>query len=1152
MITKSQFCYESLISLSRPGGEALSLREDSIDPLRSGIYIEILKGDTYTSSLVRGKVIGLLPSQDTSPIEDGCFEEGCASSNGIWSSDVYSSPYIDTFIPSSGAFEQGCVSTDCVEDFELVCKERLPYSYQGNSTFFYDSNGAFRFRGLVEEDCNNPSSNNNGPSITTDPFSTSYTILGTRLLSTYSTDLLDIHIEESTYFDQECFDEQCFDKTYYVYASIKDSTNPPCLDECSLNCQVLIGIYNSELELISTAINSLYNNINIINDQFLSDDGLEEDSIGISNIYDFLLNNPSLTFSEIKELGDLALDIHIYLSDIGINPVQTLLGSYLRLPNQHTSCDYLCSERVVQRSDGRRTRYRYNQSILERWVTGLSTVSEDYIYVVDIGHLHPITYEPVIDERDVPIRRGNYFTSSYLIPEGIKIVILKRVYTDNSKSILHHLFGYQYNQPLIRTNTKPLLLYNALDQEVDLEELSISLICLLLSEYRPGTNCSEIDSLNKQLIDLIEDNLSTLSSLIDRFSDNGRIGSIPKTLCTYSSTLSLYDDRPYLHRDISPFEDLVIENNCYSSWSNNTLSSRQVSNRAMAWYLYLLCIYKKVTSSSKYDSDIELVATYLINQVDIRSSLVTEGWSHSDKYRDSSKVLNYLTSTSLMTCMALMKAHDLTLNPFYIDKAADIYESSYNYLYSLNEGIFYHSYTDPSLSNDSLIYGLLFSHATNKSEAIEEILKIIKARTKPLESSTAGNLIITSEGFSVRSSTGARLKSYNSESLDVSLQLEPSSALAIYPLNPYQELAPAIKDVNLIEDLLDLCKSKAYPIEFEPFISVYRERLDKAQIDNRYINTSTNLSRCLSSSILKHPLFLPNSYWDIETLLFNRNLVLERIKKLIPIDYTWPSKQAISPSGNIGRLLKTFSKSLSNWWVGIRRAKKGIYLSTATDTYIDTWASQFGVERYIREDDDSLRRRIQSFFMGGNVTEEDFINLLYSLGVDASIQNTKPLGYISFLESNLDSQHGQGQYSGPLTNTSTITISTTSPFSARVLNLINEYKPLGLQIQIQEKIQLLSCNQSTVLASHYISIGNSIFSPEYSSFCCLSPYQSGRRYPVKIDLGTTYNYPLYVYASLEEDKVVIQVSQEPDLNNLIGIIRSNQSEATFIIPSYFF
>jgi hypothetical protein len=1143
MINKERFCYESLLSLSRPGGESLSLREDSIDPLRSGLYIEIDKGDSYISSLISGRVIGLIDGEDTSPVSDGCFQIGCTTSMGIW---TYSSAATSGPTYNHGAFEEGCVSSDCLAPYKPVCKERLPYNHIGG---FEDSQGRFRFRELTEEDCQ-PIEPIEPPAITTDPFTTSYKLLGSRLLSTYSTPDLDIYIEEATYFDGDCFDNSCFDKTYYVYARVKKETES-CFDECSVDCLVLLAIYDSSLNNLSVSSDSLYNNENVIDDQFLSGNGLEE-GILLSSSYNFLLNSPSLTEEVIRELSLLALDIHVYLSDLGVNPVQVLLGSYRRLPVEHRACDYLCNEYSITSPIGS-IRYRANRGIIERWIEGFSNSSE-YVYVVDIGHLHPLTYEPVIEESDVPIRAGGYFYSTRPIRQGVKIVILKRVYSDSSKSTLHHLFGYQYTEPLIRSLTKPLLLYNSIDQRVDLEDLSISLISLLLSKYPGIEECpfKRPMELDREILDLVESNLRTLSSLIDRFSSIGRRGSIPSDLTTYSSSPSIYNDARYLNRVVSPFEDLVIEEDCFSKWIDDTLSSRRVSNRAMSWYLYLLCIYKKVTSSTTYDEDIALVSSYLISQMNKRSSLVKEGWTHSDRYLDSVEIEVYTSSTSLMTCIALMKAHDLTLDYTSIEKATDLYESIYDYLYSLNEKVFFHSYEDPSISNDSLLYGLLFSHITHKSEVIEEILKLIKTRTRPLQSEQVGRVITTSSGIPIRNSRGGLLRTFNSESLSSSLITSPSSAIAIYPPNPYTSLTYVLKDMNLLEDVIELSGSKAYPIEFLPFLEIYRDRLDKEQVSNRYINTSLNLARCMSGSISTHPLFLPQSYWDIETLLFNRGLVLNRLRSFIPNNYSWPSEAATSSTGNMGRLLKAFSKSLSNWWVGIRRAKDGIYLSKATDTYIDKWALQFGIERRLRESDDSLRERIRNSIVKGNISMEEFISLLSFMGIEAQLTQPLIMGYGSYLESGIEASYSQASYSGSSTNPSTVFIESSSHISSNDMSTIDSYKPIGVNLLVRERLEFIDCLESYSKEDHYISISAAILPAQYSSFCCTSTYLPGRKYPIEIDLGTTYECVLYAYASLLEGKVRVEVSEVSGLEGLIGIIRPGQYKALFIIPTYFF
>jgi hypothetical protein len=1146
IISKKQFCYESFLSLDRKGGECSYLREDSKDPLRSSIYLEILRGNTYTNSFIDGRVIGIAPAKDDSPFTTGCFEEGCFNSQGIWTLESnVGSPYQPT-----GTFQEGCVSDGCIGDFNPLCKVRLPFTAQGESVY-EDDIGKYTIRDLTPSDCI-PIDPIPYVGITTEPFITGYKVNGTRLYSTYRIDNLIISIEESSYSELGCTDD-CFDKTYFLYAEL--DIEDPCFDQCSMDCTTLIGIYNSEGSLISQLPNSLYNDPNQINDLFLSGNGIAPSLISLpSNNYQFLLSDPNLSLSQIQGYASLAIDIHIYLTQIGGSPVQALLGTYVALPSSIGSCDYLCSETKLTGPDNRVTRYRSNGNNSEIWLNGVT--SNDHVYVVDIGYLHPLTYEPIIEQSNIPIRSDLSFSSTIPISEGVKIVILKRVNSQVSTTILHHMTGYQYTNGLTRTYTKPLLNYNNEDQSVDLENLSISLINILLSKYTITDDCFgtyEGIYLDPKLLALVESNLSTLSLLIDRNS-LARSGSIPAIINTYSSAQDIYNDRLYLDREISPFEPDLFSEECFSTWTNDTLCSRKIDNRAIAWYLYLLAIYKLVTSSTKYDIDIKEVSEYLIRQVDSKSNLVYKGWNHSDIYTQSIIDKEYQTSTSIMVCLSLMKVHDITLNSKYIDVATDLYTSIYDYLYSSNEKLFFQSYDDPTPSLESSIYGLLFANETIRSEAIEVIIKDLKTKTKSINGSQVDRIITNSTGVSVRSITGGRYRSNKDQSLSSSIYKSSYSIIPIHDLKVPSSIEKALTTLNLLEASLYLSRDRDYVLDFEPVLDVNRGNIDKEQITNRMINSAVNLSTCLSEGFSNKELFPSHSYYDVETLLFNRTSTYKKLISLIPKNYTWPSERAISPNGNIGRILMSFSKSLSTWWVLNRRTKDGISLSLSSDSLTNRWANDFSLTRKIGETDSSIKERIRTLIADKPSSSNDFITLLNNQGISAKIKEVPIYGYSSFMENNVDSDSSSAYYSGQTyANTSSIIIETIgSAFNADIAKIIEDAKPIATNVLIEEHIQIESCDKDLDSGDTYINISSGIITSQYTSICCVTKYDPFRPYPLLVNLDAIYEGPIYVQAFLVGDVIEVTLLETPPSNNLIGIIRSGLAEKMFIIPTHFF
>jgi hypothetical protein len=480
------------------GGTSPVLRKDREGADRECIYIELLpNSSTSASTFVEGKVVGFDRLFNNQPFEYGCFQETCFVGSGVWTL-AYKNKLIESITYRNNNLDTNECFDGCFEDFNQVCRMPLPLDYEGPLAYSKDESGKFIFVDVTEEYCSQDlTQEETEPYPSLEGFITDIHIEGYKSLYTYKVDGLTYAIEEGS--------EDAYYKLYLL------AEEDHCLDECSFSRLRLLGFYNSNKETIHEIFiptDTQYNNSTIINDDFLNNtsDGSIFSSSG-------LINDDSLYYvldSELYGYTTRYLEAHPDIDMLRLEywtrkvlDKHKEISIYRREYSTSHKCIRYCNSRKI---DINGIEVIYN-SDYEVWVEGLS--DGEYIYVADIGYVHPLNHEMVVWDRNVPLTSGGIFRSRKPIPEGRKIVKIKRINKAKEEVVLHHI-----NQDVntFRTSTGHLLNYSYNDQLIDIEELSLTLINILLSSFTYNENCSiytEKKELDRDLLEFISNRKRT-------------------------------------------------------------------------------------------------------------------------------------------------------------------------------------------------------------------------------------------------------------------------------------------------------------------------------------------------------------------------------------------------------------------------------------------------------------------------------------------------------------------------------------------------------------------------------------------------------------------------------------------------------------------
>lgn len=709
---------------------------------------------------------------------------------------------------------------------------------------------------------------------------------------------------------------------------------------------------------------------------------------------------------------------------------------------------------------------RDNNGVIEYWVAG-SLDSEGNVWILDLGIIDSATGDFIIKDKAIPIKTKGYFQSRINLPQGIKLAVLKKVSYTEFTPVLHAFGEYRNNRKITRAKVGQLLEYNTEDQQSELELISIGLINLIFSTYKakePNTvkyfTKGELDFYIQKII---EDNLLAISDLVDFKSTSRRVNSIPKTLTTYLTPDLLYNDQAYLDNIARCVTEECVDSECLINKPIFITSSREVSTRAIAWFYLLVYTYSLYLNNNQYTYLLDLLAFYLVNQINKSNNLPTKGWTHADVLSESIEIVEYNLSTAVITYIALIKHYNYTSNPTYLELATNIEEAIWSDFYSFKSKLFTQN------SVEELSYGLLFSNLVNRADVVENILNQIE------------NNLTIDYGVIKESIDGINIVNLNKLSPE-SLETSPSN-LNFTNLANLETTLLGISEVNLLLNYsIELSQANSYFISFklQQYLLTFLDTLNNVET----INTLPYICSCISNtSIFSLEVISKGDYYLTSNLSFERSLILNNLLNL-PTEFGWFSKKALQFTGNVYKIFNSVSKVISTFSVGGKDLITNNYLSSLKGFRLSNYLSSFRMFRLPQESDIQAIEYFSSVIGGEEdkvtatginkkLNRYDVISLLYEPHSNTakvnSIRNNTKLGESYLIGNNYAS-------------TNILEVTTLQPISNSIVTELSKTLPIATKCTLNEVITLESalitsqCLQENINDNFYVLLDASILS----------------------------------------------------------------------------
>lgn len=1023
---------------------------------------------------------------------------------------------------------------------------------------------------------------------------------------------------------------------YLFYRDLSLVIEQDCYDDCTYNTLIPIGIYNHKYELelrfcnkkevptIQEYIDSESNKIQILKsscigssqlvDEFWDDDfiindelpekylfecgleegcyeemlfyyhldgGVYEDDVfhpgvyvnkTLYNIEPFIdkYSNPCCRDLSLKEISLVReiLEYNYTLETYGKDPISTVIGptrGQLTESSRVDPCNYIDVWKGKM--------YKVINGDITYWVDGIGPNGSSY--VVDIGYLDPITKQLIIKEENLPVTAGGKYKSTKSIPPGIKVVILKRIKYNSIEQIgvTYGLVPEDIN--LIRTKGGSNLYYNPEDQYVNLEELSITLSLITLSGYKEDKLCSQSNNnyyLEPDLKEIVDNNLSKLSTLLDPSSNSNRLNSIPLNLTSYIEAEDIYNDEKYIQQEIRCYEKGVYTLGCNYIWNDEFIvgdniectlpcfetlysspTSRLVSNKAIAWLLLTYCTHWETFREDWVINTIQSLSIYLINQIDKRRNLLPLGWTHNDIYSNSTIIESYESETNIVTIIALLRVYDLTHDYLYLDRATDIYQALDNYLYSYEDRVYLKELDNPIIDSNSLTYGLWLAISMNKVETVEASINQLRLKVKP--PITESQVPISSNGEVIRDWRTDEPIYIEGELAYSSLEEHPYILSPYYKSDLDEDIMEYTKDI-IFNDYLNTStregiQSIGYFIGFESLLKDRLSLLWRGVQQGKITHTSTLMASCITNRLHNHKLFHIRSRYDVETLIMSRNFLYERLKHSIPTNFGWFSEKSLGPKGNLGQILLSFSKIMATWNTGFNRLIKASTLYESNGSHLDRYTTDLELPRWNGETEEDYKYRVSSYLLREANTSKAIIDLLALYGLTAYIDEPLITNYDTFnsmitRDMNYSPIITNSKLSGEDTNP-VIYINTDYPINKNIDSEIRKVKPLGVKHLYRYSLQFNSCDfgYKDIVEGLSINPNKEILpSIEVTPYCCYEPNSCSRAiYKIKLSHPSSK----LIYVNYINDEFVINFERG---ERSLGIIKPGDIEKVIIIEPY--
>lgn len=676
-----------------------------------------------------------------------------------------------------------------------------------------------------------------------------------------------------------------------------------------------------------------------------------------------------------------------------------------------------------------------------------------------------------IVDRLVPLNYQGIGKSTSVLPPKLKIAELIKTTSDSSQVMLT-IYG-DFNLTQQPTLTKPFCQgkrdYTFQGQYIDIEETALTIVSLMLNDFHFSQDREkrfaikgEVDNLFSAII---SDNYDRLSKLIDLDSINKRYGSIPKYLASYVEYKNLYSDGDgkYNNPVVTLHNTDCFDSGCFDEINANNLNiTRWVSTRAIAWLAFSLSLYKKYFISDTYDDLLNKLVDYLIEQIS-DNYLLTDGWLHNDTLVESERLHNYSLSTNVVSYLVFFQLFDITSKAFYHELGISIYEAILNNFYSFKTNSFSSTIVDSKINfkeNDLsvLVYGLLFSKSSGREDITEKLID----KLGDISKSNYGSLLFeyspdSTEYETVDYLTKNLRRRENLKYLDKLNYLSTETRL-----NP----TDLVRELYLLRELL-INSQDNFDISERLIsnLSTFNNFVSK----DLYCNSTFVVSDLIDKTLSKHfnEIFVVNTDY-IESGVFYRSFNFSKIKKWIPINFSWFSEDSMLPGSQLSKFLKSISYILSTFNVLKKRWFSNDILNYG---YLELLieAAGLNVQRLIQETSREFAQYLSSFFnsndssntASGITMQVDRYN--YDICIEEKWQDiVTPNGlYDERFNSVLGKSYisGENKYSAYLIN-----VTAFRPLRDIIQLTINTFKPAGVKViydeilGIEDSIQVFNNN----------------------------------------------------------------------------------------------
>lgn len=582
--------------------------------------------------------------------------------------------------------------------------------------------------------------------------------------------------------------------------------------------------------------------------------------------------------------------------------------------------------------------------------------SKGFGWLIDIYNVCFDTGQMSITESNIPVNLDLSFSSKLKTSPGLKILVLKKLSSTSCENI-HYLYTNYNSSSFIKTEYSILSPLSTSHQSLNLEKLAISLLLLNTSKRKENNANQKIyyfsEDQDTYLATLIKKNIDKLLSLKDTKSYSKRKGSIPSNLTTYLTSNLLYEDSLYLNPKIYTFEAGCFDEDCFAVENTPLLNSREVNNRSVAWTLISLIQRESSLTTSEYIEDILELTDYLKNQIDSSTGLVYEGWTHDNLLLESKVINNFLFKTSVISLFALFYSYSFTKKESLLLDILNLSQKIEALFFNPTTLKFKDSLSEDSLeSEESIIYGLLFSILIDRSDLIENLLDQIN----PFINQSFSNYfeVLLKDGNSNLISNGNGGYVYQTiEPFDSYYLKEHPYSQGLLNYGTYINLSDIPISDFLLFSLTNYLETQNYdiPNSLKKSTQNYNSFLETqfTLISQSLLISNNGLNNCLSTLKIR----------DLHRAKFFLNYVNKNLISRFPVGFGW-LEEIVFLNTNFSKVIQVLSSVLIIWYISFYNKIKQLDIKSSIagvkQTFQDTFNS-LGVYYNIEE----LWKKITTF-----------------------------------------------------------------------------------------------------------------------------------------------------------------------------------------------